>query len=218
MVGKVDQVRKNVNPEFLGAIRLLHRRWSVPVVGVLHRDGPQRFGGLAGQLRQASRDTLTETLRELEAAGVIRHDADIYGLTPQGTLLGDAALGAIAAVQSEEILGIALKKWPMMVMTAVGRGCSRFNEVKARVPGLTSGALAPALKDLERAGLVERRVADGYPPPVTYALTARGERVFPAMDQMVRAADGGKELGPGCARMGGGETHDGHPGNPPFPV
>ena len=182
-------MRKYVNSEFGGAIRLLHRRWSVPVVGVLHRDGPQRFGGLAVQLRQASRDTLTETLRELEAAGVISREAGTYALTAQGTLLGDAALGAIAAVQREEILAIALKKWPMMVMVAVGRGCNRFNEIKSRLPGLTSGALAPALKDLEQAGLVERRVAEAYPPAVAYLLTARGERAFPAMDQMIRAAD-----------------------------
>lgn len=181
-------MRKDVNPEFLGAIRLLHRRWSVPVVGVIHRDGPQRFGALAANLSQASRDTLTETLRDLEQAGVITRGPGMYALTAQGKLLGDAALGAIAVVQSEEILAIALKKWPMMVMVAVGRGCHRFNEIKGRLPGLTSGALAPALKDLERTGLVERRVAEGYPPTVAYVLTPRGERVFPAMDGMIRAA------------------------------
>ena len=108
-------MRKDVNPEFLGAIRLLHRRWSVPVVGVIHRDGPQRFGALAANLSQASRDTLTETLRDLEQAGVITRGPGMYALTAQGKLLGDAALGAIAVVQSEEILAIALKKWQMMV-------------------------------------------------------------------------------------------------------
>lgn len=181
-------MRKDVNSEFGGAIRLLHRRWSVPVVGVLHRDGPQRFGGLAAHLSQASRDTLTETLRELEAAGVIRHTGGEYALTEGGASIGDAALGAVAVVRGSDILAIALKKWPMMVLVAIGRGCGRFNDLKTRMPGLTSGALAPALKDLERTGLVERRVAEGYPPAVTYGLTKRGEDVFPPMDTLVRAA------------------------------
>lgn len=181
-------MRKDVNPEFEGAIRLLHRRWSVPVVGVLHRDGPQRFSALASRLGQASRDTLAETLRDLEAAGVIAHRESEYALTPGGAMIGEAALGAIAVVRTAGILAIALKKWPMMVLVAVGRGYGRFNEIKGRMPGLTSGALAPALKDLERAGLVERRVAEGYPPAVTYALTQQGANVFGPMDLLVRAA------------------------------
>ncbi|MCA9864313.1 MAG: helix-turn-helix transcriptional regulator [Thermomicrobiales bacterium] len=181
-------MRKDVNASFTGSVRLLHRRWSVPVIGVLYRTGPQRFSALAAHLPNASRDTLTATLQDLQMGGIIRHAGDSYELTAAGALTGDAALGAVAVVRDLGIRAIALKKWPMMVLVAIGRGSHRFNDVKAVLPGLTSGALAPALKDLEAAGLVARSVSDGYPPTVSYRLTSSGEALFPAMDHMVRAA------------------------------
>jgi DNA-binding HxlR family transcriptional regulator len=158
---------------------------------VLHRSGrPLRFSELAETLSRASRDTLAETLRDLKHAGVIaqRPANGAYALTPAGERIGDACEAAVAVVRTETMLRVALKKWPMLVLVAVGRGCRRFNDIKAVLPGITSGALAPALKDLEDAGFLRREVAGGYPPAVTYRLTAEGEALFPTMDTVVRAA------------------------------
>jgi DNA-binding HxlR family transcriptional regulator len=183
-------VQKDVNPETLApALRLFHRRWSVPVVALLHGAGPLRFTDIAGELTRASRDTLAETLLELQAAGVIEKRVDgRYALTPAGEGLGDATRAAVEAVVSNDVLQVALKKWPIAVMVVVGRGAARFNEIKALLPGITSGALAPALKALEAAGLVERSVSTGYPPVTAYRLGAVGERLFPVMDHLVRTA------------------------------
>ncbi len=190
MVGKVDLVQKEVNPEsFVPAIRVFHRRYSVPVVARLHAaNSPLRFTDLSRAVSGASRDTLAETLVELQRAGVIERAPKEagYQLTGTGAQLGDATTAAAAAVESEEVLRAALKKWPMIVLVAVGRGAVRFNEIKALVPGITSGALAPALKDLETAGLVRRDVTGGYPPAVGYVLDEEGLRLFPTMDELVR--------------------------------
>ncbi len=51
----------------------------------------------------------------------------------------------------------------------------RFSELRAALPGVTPRALA--LKDLERAGLVERRIVGGYPPTALYRPTPASLRL-----------------------------------------
>jgi DNA-binding HxlR family transcriptional regulator len=42
---------------------------------------------------------------------------------------------------------------------------------------VTPRALALALKDLQAAGLVERRIEDAYPPRALYVATTQGRRL-----------------------------------------
>jgi DNA-binding HxlR family transcriptional regulator len=75
---------------------VLHRigaRWTVFVVNALE-DGPRRFSELKGHIRDITPKVLTETLRSLEADGLIsRHEYDEnpprveYALTPLGRSL-----------------------------------------------------------------------------------------------------------------------------------
>lgn len=65
-------------------------RWTVFVVNALE-DGPRRFGELKGHIRDITPKVLTETLRSLEADGLVsRHEYDEnpprveYALTPLG--------------------------------------------------------------------------------------------------------------------------------------
>jgi DNA-binding HxlR family transcriptional regulator len=190
VVGKLDLVQKSVNHPLAPAIQFFHRRWSVPIISRLHTRGALRFTDLARALRRASRDTLAETLHDLEANGVVERALDgRYRLTAMGRKLGDAAVDAASAVTDRATGDLALKKWPMLVLVAIGRGHCRFNEIKAALPGITSGALAPTLKDLQAAGLVERDVEEGYPPLVAYRLTPAGWTLFPPMDAIIRAAE-----------------------------
>jgi len=68
-------------------------RWTVFVVNALD-DGPRRFGELKGHIRGITPKVLTETLRSLEADGLVsRHEYDEnpprveYALTPLGRSL-----------------------------------------------------------------------------------------------------------------------------------
>lgn len=173
------------------AIRLFHYRWSVPIVAYLHREGPRRFADMARAL-PASRDTLTDTLTRLEQSGVVTHEAGVarprYRLTSIGDQVGAACVAAVAEIGGTDVLPIALKKWPMLVAVAVGRGASRYNEMKAQLPGITARALALALKDLQAAGMVHREVSHGYPPAATYSLTEKGLRFLPVLDGLCTAA------------------------------
>ncbi len=174
------------------AIRLFHHRWSVPIVATLYRDGPLTFASLSGRLA-ASRDTLADTLAKLETNGVVERQRPgkrtMYVLTPLGQRVGARCLPMVAVVSETGVVEVALKKWPMLVLTALGRGARRYNEAKAALPGITARALAIALKDLQAAGLIDRTVDQGYPPAPLYVVSELGEKLFPALDDLCNAAE-----------------------------
>lgn len=171
----------------------------MPIVATLYRDGPLTFASLAGRMA-ASRDTLADTLAKLEGNGVVERQhpgkRTVYALTPLGLRVGEKCLPMTALVAETGTLDIALKKWPMLVLTALGRGAKRYNEAKAALPGITARALAIALKDLQAAGLIDRTVEEGYPPAPLYVLSQLGERFFPPLDALCSAAEPGPEEAP----------------------
>ncbi|MEO8538169.1 MAG: winged helix-turn-helix transcriptional regulator [bacterium] len=173
-------------------IRLFHHRWSVPIVARLHLSGPMTFATLATRFA-ASRDTLTDTLARLETNGVVERQhpgkRTVYSLTPLGQAVGATCVPLVELVAETNALEVALKKWPMLVITALGRGATRYNEAKAALPGITARALAIALKDLQADEMVTRTVDQGYPPTPTYLLSARGMLFYPALDALARACE-----------------------------
>ena len=174
------------------AIRLFHHRWSVPIVATLYRDGPLTFASMSNRLA-ASRDTLADTLAKLEANGVVERQhpgkRTVYALTPLGLRVGAKCLPMVALVGETGMVQVALKKWPMLVLTALGRGARRYNEARSALPGITARALAIALKDLQAAGLIERTIDQGYPPAPLYVLSDLGRQFFPPLDDLCSAAE-----------------------------
>jgi DNA-binding HxlR family transcriptional regulator len=95
-------------------------------------------------------------------------------LTPRGRRVAGRCAKLLAALNGSADL--ALRKWSLPVLAALQKP-SRFSEVRAALPGVTGRALALALKDLQSAGLVERRIEDAYPPTAVYVPTARARRL-----------------------------------------
>lgn len=52
---------------------ILRRRYSLAVMGVIHREGQARYRDIAAGLSSASSSTLSDTLRALEAVSLIEH-------------------------------------------------------------------------------------------------------------------------------------------------
>ena len=166
------------------------------LVATLHRESGCKFVTLLHHLG-ASRDTLSQTLASLIAGGLVMKNPGYghplrpeYILTPAGMRAGAACRDAVVAVSRHGVLDVALKKWPMIVLIALGRGATRFNELKDALPGITPRALTGALRDLQKAGLVERLVTEEYPPSALYSLSEQGRSLFPAMDALARACEG----------------------------
>jgi DNA-binding HxlR family transcriptional regulator len=171
------------------AVRLFHRRWSVPALAVLADAGPLRFTALAARLQRASRDTLAETLRHLvRESAVERRPAEashVYALTAAGETLAPYAVELTRVVPAAGLLELALAKWPMLVLAACALGASRYSELEGALPGVTPRALSEALRELVAARLVEATRAPGLPEG--YAVAPRAEVILPALLGLVSA-------------------------------
>jgi DNA-binding HxlR family transcriptional regulator len=85
-------------------LRMLMGPWTTYIVYNLRTYGPQRFGELKRRVSGVSAKMLTERLRTLEGAGLVKRDYEAtippkvtYSLTPRGHEL-DGVLGTLADV------------------------------------------------------------------------------------------------------------------------
>jgi DNA-binding HxlR family transcriptional regulator len=74
------------------------------------------------------------------------------------------------------------RRWLLSIIYAALSGAVRFNEFAESVRGISPRMLAERLRDLERAGLVQRVVIPSSPPIVEYRLTERGRKLAPVME------------------------------------
>lgn len=70
------------------------------------------------------------------------------------------------------------KVWTLPVIHALGlQEPARFNELKRRIDGISATSLAERLGELEKQGVIARRVFPESPPRVEYSLTPKGEEL-----------------------------------------
>ena len=65
-------------------------------------------------------------------------------------------------------------KWSVLVVSQLGDGPLRFNELRRTIGGISQRMLTLTLRGLERDGLITRTVFPTVPPRVDYALTPLG--------------------------------------------
>jgi len=167
----------------MSIVALFHHRWAVPVLAELHRRRGCRFVELSRGLGIAP-ESLRQTLAHLAELGLVERNPG-YGhpLRPEYVLTGPGGpVGGRCARLEQEIAAAgaeraARRKWPLPALSVLADGSRRFSELRAALPGVTSRALALALKELEAAGLVERSVVGSYPPASAYTLTPRARRL-----------------------------------------
>jgi DNA-binding HxlR family transcriptional regulator len=69
-------------------------------------------------------------------------------------------------------------KWSVLIVSRLGDGPMRFNELKRNVGGISQRMLTLTLRGLERDGLITRTVYPSVPPRVDYELTALGRSLL----------------------------------------
>jgi DNA-binding HxlR family transcriptional regulator len=109
-----------------------------------------------------------------------------YVLTPAGRRAAPACAQLLAQLRRAGVEQVALRKWSLPIL-AVLTAELRFGELR-RAVGATPRALALALKELVAAGLVERRVHDGFPPSTTYRPTRRSRTLQPHLQRLTARA------------------------------
>ena len=80
-------------------------------------------------------------------------------------------------------------KWSMLIVMTLSGGALRFNEVKRRIPDISQKMLTQTLRDLQRDGMVSRKVFPTVPPAVEYSLTELGSSVLEPFGHLVAWAN-----------------------------
>jgi DNA-binding HxlR family transcriptional regulator len=75
--------------------------------------------------------------------------------------------------------------WTPNVIWYLSAGPRRFMELRVDMPRISAKVLSTRLRDLQRKGVVARKVMPTTPPSVEYALTELGRELMPAIEAIV---------------------------------
>ena len=81
----------------------------------------------------------------------------------------------------EATLDIIGGKWKSIILFRVLEETRRFNELRRLVPNLTQRMLTNQLRELERDGLIARKIYAQVPPKVEYSITDLGKTLEPVL-------------------------------------
>ena len=85
----------------------------------------------------------------------------------------------------EATLDVIGGKWKPLVIYQLKDGTLRFNQIVGKVtPRITQRMLTKELRELEKDGLVIRKVYPQVPPKVEYSLTETAQTLIPILDQL----------------------------------
>jgi DNA-binding HxlR family transcriptional regulator len=86
---------------------------------------------------------------------------------------------SIEACSYSHALEIISNKWTALVIYAMEDGTIRYGDMKRRIVGISQKMLTQTLKQLERDGMVLRKLTPSVPPITEYSLTPLGESLTP---------------------------------------
>ena len=83
-----------------------------------------------------------------------------------------------------EVLSRVGDKWTVLVVSTLGDGAKRFNELRKALGSISQRMLTLTLRGLERDGLVTRTVFSTVPPKVEYELTTLGRSLLEPVSEL----------------------------------
>jgi DNA-binding HxlR family transcriptional regulator len=84
-------------------------------------------------------------------------------------------------------------KWAVLIIGRLANGTLRFGELRRAVDGISQKMLTVTLRDLERDGLVSRKLYASVPPKVEYSLTPLGASLSDKAEDLCRWAEANME-------------------------
>src|SRR5215210_2887422 len=73
------------------------------------------------------------------------------------------------------------KKWAVLIIREMFRGTTHFNRFLESIEGITPKVLTERLRELEKLGIVKRRIVSECPIKVEYGLTDLGKAFEPVL-------------------------------------
>ena len=115
---------------------------------------------------------------------------------------------------SHAVIDHLADKWAVLIIGRLANGTMRFAELRRAVDGISQKMLTVTLRDLERDGLVSRKLYASVPPKVEYSLTPLGASLSDKaaelchwaeanMEQILRARDNFDKRAGGSVKSGG---------------
>jgi len=87
------------------------------------------------------------------------------------------------------ILDHLADKWAVLIVVRLASGTLRFAELRRAVDGISQKMLTVTLRDLERDGLVIRKLYASVPPKVEYSLTSLGSSLVDKVKELCSWAE-----------------------------
>lgn len=84
----------------------------------------------------------------------------------------------------ETTIGLIGGKYKPLILWKLAGGTLRFSQLQKEVGSATPKMLTQQLRELENAGLVDRKVYPVVPPKVEYSLTELGWSIHPVLESM----------------------------------
>jgi DNA-binding HxlR family transcriptional regulator len=84
----------------------------------------------------------------------------------------------------EATLTVMNGRWKVLILRELLQGVKRFGELHRALTGVTQKMLTQQLRELERDGILHRKVYPQVPPKVEYSVTPLGESLKPILKAM----------------------------------
>jgi DNA-binding HxlR family transcriptional regulator len=73
-------------------------------------------------------------------------------------------------------------KWTILIVGQLANGTRRFGELRRDIDGISPKVLTQKLRELERDGVITRKIYASIPPKVEYSLTVLGQTLIGLLD------------------------------------
>ena len=84
----------------------------------------------------------------------------------------------------EYTASLIANKWKIIILRELLTGAKRYNELTRSVVGISAKVLTENLRELEKDGIINRKVYPEVPPRVEYSLTKKGEDLKDVIETM----------------------------------
>lgn len=87
---------------------------------------------------------------------------------------------------AEVTLAVINGTWKVPILFHLAKQTRRFSELRRDVQHVSQKVLTQQLREMERDGIVHRKVYAQVPPKVEYSLTVTGKSLLPVVQVMCR--------------------------------
>ena len=90
---------------------------------------------------------------------------------------------------AQQVLGRIADRWTALIIYSLAGGTKRYSQLQRAIGGVSQKMLTQTLRNLERDGLVARRVYPVIPPKVEYSLTPLGRTLIEPLRAICKWAE-----------------------------